>query len=780
MDARTLRVLEYDKIKALLERHCASSLGKDLARRLQPRTEAAWIADRLAETSEACKALAERGAFPLGGLQDIRGLCRKAQVGAMLDGPELLRVRDVLRVIRLMKAFLPDQDRYPRLAALIGRLGEYSGLERELLRCITDEGQVHDDASPELRRLTDRARTLHDRARARMESILRSPDHRTAIQDPIITMRSGRYCIPVKAERLGALRGIVHDRSASGATLFVEPEPVVEINNEVREVELERDEEVRRILLGLSASVGEQAGEIQADVVTLGQIDFIVAKARLSEALRATEPRLAEAGWLYLRRARHPLLTGDVVPVDLWLGRKFRTLVITGPNTGGKTVTLKTVGLLVLMAQSGLHIPADDGSEVGPFEQVFADIGDEQSIEQSLSTFSSHMTQIVRAVREVGDNALVLLDEIGAGTDPEEGTALAQAILRHLHDRGARTVATTHYSALKAFAYDQPGMENASVEFDPQTLRPTFHLRIGVPGSSNALLIARRLGLPEEILDSARAGLSAETVAVEKAIRRMEKSRRRLDRKRQAVGRDQSRLDDLMQQYEQKLAALNERRRAAMADGFEEAREIVRRAEQRADAILAELRKQPRESKKTQELKRELIVLDEQVRREQAEHAMEDRPSSQRRPVESVRPGDRVYVCSLRTEGEVLSAGEDGQVELQVGVMQMTVDLRDLEWPEEPPGEEARSRRIEIEKSMRLPEELHVLGLTVEEAKLEVDKYLDDAHLAGVPSVRIVHGKGTGALRRGLHEYLRHHPHVKSFALAERHEGGDGVTVVQL
>ncbi len=510
-------------------------------------------------------------------------------------------------------------------------MGEYEQLERELLHCITDEGAVNEEASPELRRLSARARIVHERVRSKLEQILRAPAYRMVIQDPIVTIRSGRYCIPVKAQRQAGLKGIVHDRSASGATIFLEPETVVELNNEVREIELDRQEEIQRVLRRLTQAVGERSPALQADLDTLGTIDFIAARARLTEMMDGIEPRLADDGVVNLKRARHPLLSGEVVPIDFWLGREFRTLIITGPNTGGKTVTLKTVGLLVLMAQSGLHIPADEGSEISVFRQVFADIGDEQSIQQNLSTFSSHMTQIVNTVKHIKPNALVLLDEIGAGTDPEEGAALAQAILQYLHEHGALTVATTHYGALKTFAYNQSEMENASVEFDPQTLRPTFHLRIGVPGASNALLIARRLGLPHDIISAAREGLSEDRIAVEKAIRRMEKSRRRLERKRRAVGRDQSYLYELTREYEDKLETLEQQRRIAMTEGFREAREVVHQAEEEANAILAELRKQPKESRITQQLRRRLIEMDEQIRQVQVKHAQAESPPTPRR-----------------------------------------------------------------------------------------------------------------------------------------------------
>lgn len=780
MDSRTLRVLEYDKVKALLRQQCASSLGEDLVRRLEPAVDPRWIAERLAETSEACALLAECGSFPLQGLCDIGGLCRRAAIGAILDGEDLLRIRQVLQVVRLVKAFVPQDGRFPRLSHLTERLGEYEQLERDLLHWITDEGTVNEDASPELRRLSARARIVHGQVRSKLEQILRAPAYRTAIQDPIVTIRSGRYCIPVKAQRQAGLRGIVHDRSASGATVFLEPEAVVELNNEVHEIELERQDEIRRILQRLTQAVGERSASLQADLETLGTIDFIASRARLSEMMDGVEPKLTDDGAISLKRARHPLLSGEVVPIDFWIGREFRTLVITGPNTGGKTVTIKTVGLLVLMAQSGLHIPADEGSEISVFRQVFADIGDEQSIQQSLSTFSSHMTQIIRAVKQVKPNALVLLDEIGAGTDPEEGAALAQAILQHLHEQGALTVATTHYGALKTFAYNHKEMENASVEFDPQTLCPTFHLRIGVPGASNALLIARRLGLPHDIINTAREGLSKERIAVEKAIRRMEKSRRRLERKRRAVGRNQSHLDDLIQEYESKLEALEQQRRTAMSEGFREAREVVRRAEQEANAILAQLRKQPNESKITQQLKQQLTELDERIQQAQARHAEAAHPAAPQEAVESVEAGERVHVRSIDKDGDVICVRPDGQVDLQVGIMQITVPLSDLQRPKETPQQQAPSKRIEIQKALQLPDELHVRGMTVEEAKIEVDKYLDDAFLAGVRSVRIVHGKGTGTLRRGLHEFFRHHPRVRAFHMAEQHEGGDGVTIVEL
>jgi len=560
MDAHTLRVLEYQKITARLAAGCACTLGSRRVEALKPHSDVAWVEARLEETSQARRALADEGDVPFGGLTDIGEPINRARTGRMLEGHEILRVAAAARASRLVaEYFTRAADQAPDLFAMADRLGTYEELESEAKRCLDEEGEVREDASQALVNLRRRETSLHERIRAELEALAEHAVRRGLSRERLIVQRSGRYCIPIRAPEQSRFPGIVHDRSDSGATVFIEPQRIVERGNELRDTELAIEEEIRRILRELSGVIGAWAEALERDQRTLGLLDFIVAKARLAGEMGATNPRVGDEGVLSLRSARHPLLTGQVVPIDVWAGDDFRTLVITGPNTGGKTVALKTVGLLTLMAQSGMHVPADAGTEVAVFDHVFADIGDEQSIEQSLSTFSSHMTQIVKIVHRVdaegrraerqgedrGVNTLVLLDEIGAGTDPTEGAALAQAILEELHAAGCVTIATTHYNDLKVFAYTTEGVENASVEFDVRTLEPTYHLRIGQPGSSNALQIARRLGLPRQITRRGSEFLDEDDVAFEDLIRQLEGSRRALDRQRTEATQARADLEDV-------------------------------------------------------------------------------------------------------------------------------------------------------------------------------------------------------------------------------------------
>ncbi|MCD6359873.1 MAG: endonuclease MutS2, partial [Armatimonadetes bacterium] len=626
-------------------------------------------------------------------------------------------------------------------------------------------------------------------------------------RERIIVQRQGRYCIPVRASDQAHVPGIVHDRSDSGATVFIEPQPVVERGNALRQIELDIDEEIRRILRELSALVGGLADALAADQRTLGVLDFIVARARLAGLMGATHPRVRGDLAFDLRAARHPLIEQGCVPNDIHVGEDFTTMVITGPNTGGKTVALKTAGLLALMAQSGLHIPADAGSEVAVFEHIFADIGDEQSIEQSLSTFSSHMSQIVRIVQRISAHrrrveregggpvrALVLVDEIGAGTDPTEGAALAQAILRELHQAGCITIATTHYNALKAFAHSTDGVENASVEFDVKTLQPTYRLHIGLPGSSNAIEIARRLGLPRRVTAAAAGYLDEDELALEELIRQMDGSRRALDRQRGEMTRTQRDLEQLQREHAERLAQLERQRDEALEEGFEEALRIVREAEEEARAIIAELQRQPRQSKITEEGRARLARMRERTERRLAEQRR--RPAESERQLErlhtpdeeppdaavELHAGDLVHVPSVGRDGTVARVLDDGRVQVRVGAMTIEARASELQPPRDPPAEEARelARRMGTAKALSFDEEIDVRGMTADEAIGALEKYLDDAMLAGATHVRIIHGKGTGALREAVHEFLHGHRYVSSYHLADLSEGGAGATEVRL
>lgn len=799
MDDRALRVLEFDKVLERLAEHCTSSLGRDLAVSLRPTDDLRTIREWQQETSEAVNLLEACGAVPMGGLHDIRPLVDRARLGGSLLPEQLLAIGDTLRATRRLRSFLlehqeqaiapfytakPQEQRESLLADRALGMSVFQPLEREIERCISPEGEVLDAASPELMRLRQQIRTIQGRVREKLESVLRSAAAQKIVQESLITLRNGRYVIPVKQEHRSAFAGIVHDQSGSGATLFIEPMVVVELNNQLREVESAERTEIERILQELSAAVAAEGTPMRHTVAIAGEMDFIFARARLSLEQHAVEPELNTDGWLSIRAGKHPLLTGKVVPVDVWLGRDFRALVVTGPNTGGKTVTLKTVGLFTLMAQAGLHVPAKPGTELAVFDAVFADIGDEQSIEQNLSTFSSHLTNIVRILDAATPKSLVLLDELGAGTDPAEGAALAMSVLEYLHDLGCRTVATTHYSELKSFAYTEPGVENASVEFDVETLQPTYRLSIGVAGASNAFAIARRLGLSEAIIARATARLTQEEIKVEELIRTVEENRRQAVRDRDEAARLRAEMESLRNRYEQAFTKLQERRNELMQEARRAADQVLTQARKDVEQLIGELRK----SRQT-ELEQTARTARELIEERQAEvRALEPEPT---RPADDdhassagpIRRGDTVRIRNLNQEAQVLADPDsNGTVLIQAGAMRMSVPVRDLQKVKEKAKPEQRSLgygSLARAKSTQINTELDLRGLTVDEALERVDKYLDDCMLSGIPRASIIHGKGTGALRQAVREHLRGLPQVSSFRFGEAGEGGDGVTIVQ-
>ncbi|HEY8496863.1 MAG TPA: endonuclease MutS2 [Limnochordales bacterium] len=794
MDERSLRVLEYPAIIERLAAHTSFAPGRELAEALRPQTDPEAVRRSVAETGEALRLLERGGHDLLGGVRDVREALARAKLGGVLSAPELLDVAALAAAIRrARRILLSDPDAWPHLAQRALRLGTYLGVEEAIGACIGQEGQVLDEASPELARLRARMRTLHNRIRERLEAILRSAALRPALQESLITVRNGRQVVPVKQEHKGMIPGIVHDTSASGATVFVEPLAVVELNNELQETRAQEEREVERILRHLSAQVGAEAEGLETGLTVLAELDLALAKARLAQSMRAVAPKLNEEGWIHIIGGRHPLLPGPVVPIDVWLGREARILVITGPNTGGKTVTLKTVGLFGLMAQAGLYVPAEPGTELPVVSGIYADIGDEQSIQQSLSTFSSHMSNIVRILRSVDERSLVLLDELGAGTDPAEGAALAMAILDFLLAVGARVVATTHYSELKAYVHSRPGMQNASVEFDPITLAPTYRLIMGLPGRSNALEIAARLGLPEEVLERARGRLNRQDVRVDDLIRNLEETRRQaeaeLERAR-SLRQENERLQAQLRAAQEELAA---RRQGMLEKAREEARRVVAAARREADAILEELRRQQREGGLEQA---RLVRRRLERYREELEESATPAPATAGAPLakDAIVPGTPVFLASLQQVGTVTEPPDaDGHVSVQVGSLRVRVPWGELRAPaggEGPGHREVPSRQgaatrpvgfgLVAEKRAHISPELHLRGMTVEEATGALDKYLDDAVLAGLSTVRIVHGKGTGTLRRVIHELLRSDPRVKGWRLAEPQAGGHGVTVVEL
>ncbi|WP_418792226.1 endonuclease MutS2 [Phosphitispora sp. TUW77] len=787
MEQRNLDRLEYHKIIQRLQECTSFAVGKEMAGSLKPVTEKNIVLEKLKETTEAREILRFEPDLPIGGLRDIRRVLQKAAIGGVLGPSELLEAGDMLYAMRRLKNFFRDKgDTYPIVGAYAAQLCSLRDLEDKIRESIDCGGEVADNASPELRRLRSRMRDLQVHVKEKMDSILRSSEYQKFFQDPIVTKRGDRYVIPVKQEYRGQFPGIIHDQSASGATLFIEPMSVVEKNNELRRAAAEEKQEIIRILTKLSTQVSTYKDEISSSVEFSGQIDLIIAKGKLSQDMDAGTVKINDDNYINIIGARHPLLPGKAVPVTIRLGRDFRTLVITGPNTGGKTVALKTVGLLVLMVQSGLHIPVEPGSETGIFSAIFADIGDEQSIEQSLSTFSSHMTNIIGILSHVKSDTLALFDELGAGTDPTEGAALAMAILDYLHAKEVRVIATTHYSELKAFAFNRPGVENASVEFDIKTLQPTYRLNIGQPGSSSAFEIARRLGLSEDIISAARESLSGEDIKVTELIRELEDNRKTSEDDRRETERLKKEVQRLKDEYERKLADMSRKRAEIMSKARIEADEELRKARMEADGLIQEI-KDAAKGAGQQELARAQNARS-RLKRLRAADNMDDNKANGEVP-ERVKSGQEVFLPKYSQHGIVISEPDaNGSVGVQVGMMKLVLPLTELRLVKNNnKGTDARKTLVETGgpgvmagKAKEISPEIDLRGLMVDEALEAVGKYLDDAYLAGLQKAQIIHGKGTGALRKAITDLLGGHRFVKEYRLGRYGEGGTGVTVVEL
>ncbi len=800
MHERTAKGLEWHTIRENLARYTSFSAGRDLALRLEPVMNLQDVRHLLEETREARLLLTTRGVH-LGGVHDVRPLVDQAERGKVLLPNELLEIRSTLQRARILRQTITRAaNQFPNLADRAYQMEPCEHVADEIGRAIDDQGEVVDAASPRLARIRRELRDARERVTRTLERMIRDPEVAQFLQEPLITQRNGRYVLPLKADYKGRIPGLIHDQSASGATLFVEPLAVVELGNRVRELELEEEREIRRILADLSALVAEEAPYIRGTVETLAYLDLVFAKAKYADDLDAIIPEVVPfkrphkvpprldthtpehlpvhpGAVLDLRRARHPLIPRDrVVPIDVYIDDDWFILLITGPNTGGKTVTLKTVGLLVLMAQAGMAIPAEEGTRFSVFDGVYADIGDEQSIEQSLSTFSSHMTNIVDILHRATSHSLVLLDELGAGTDPEEGAALARAILLHLLQRSITTLATSHYSELKVFAHTTPGVMNASVEFDPETLQPTYELTIGLPGRSNALAIARRLGLDPGILQTAQSMVRPESLEADALLAEIREARERVRR--------------LEQELEARLKEVREREEALqrrLADIERERRETINRAREEAQAELDELRNEIRRlrarlrklvpAKERPAIQETLREVEHIAARREKELSPLPETVPTREP-EHLRKGDRVYVPSLHAEGEVTDVDEKGEVEVQVGSFRLRLPRERVEFRERPRGEAPEGGRVVAPAKTAVRSELDVRGLTVDEMLPVLEKYIDDAYLAGMPYVRIIHGKGTGVLRRAVRDFLRDHPLVASYKPGAPNEGGDGVTVV--
>lgn len=804
MNAHSLRVLEFHSVRALLAEQATSVLGRERAQALAPSCDAEQVLRWQAETAEAARLLDQTGQVPLGAIRDIRESLRVATIEGLLEPTALLAVADTVAAGRSLRGYLlKHAEVAPALAELAARITDFSGIENAIHAAINPNSEVRDDASAALLRLRKEAKTVHGRIMERLQSIIRSAQYREMIQEPIITVRDDRYCIPVKSEFRTPFGGLVHDQSSSGATVFMEPTSVVEMGNELRQLQIRERQEVERILRELTSRVGQAAPTLWETLEALAEVDFIVARARLGHTLRASAPQVLPDGPLELFRARHPLLKGDVVPIDVRLGDPHQLVVITGPNTGGKTVSLKTVGLLALMAQSGLQIPAESGSTVPVFAGVFADIGDEQSIQQSLSTFSGHITNIVTILQGVEAGAgrsLVLLDELGAGTDPTEGAALAKSILAHLQERGVRCIATTHYGELKEFAYTRTGVENASVEFDLETLRPTYRLLTGIPGSSNAFTIAARLGMPAAIVEAARSFVGTDQAQLTDVIERLTRDQRAAEEHQLRASRAAEEVEALRARYERDLRQLHADREETLRRARAEAERTLRAARQQAARLQDELRrieKAAREAGGTAAVAR----LRDQARgaAQQAERgALAELPAPEPElplpPPERVRldnqpprPGDEVWVATLNQKGVLIEEPAGDRAQVQFGTMRMSLPYSSLQRIAPPPGKArapaipaATSGALRMNARANISPEVHLRGQHVEEALRVLEEYMDNAILAGLSPVRVVHGKGTGVLKRVVWEWLRGHPYVEDFRLGETGEGGGGVTVVRL
>lgn len=790
MNKKTLAKLEYNKIIELLTDHASSFSGKELCRRLKPMTSLTDIQIAQEETGAAFTRIVKKGRPSFSGCNPVNDSLRRLEIGGSLGSGELLRICKLLETAGRAKAYGRHDnanDTEDCLDSYFSQLNPVSILTTEIRRCIIEEDEISDEASPALKQIRRQMGQINDKVHSTLSGMVNG-SLRTYLQDPIITMRGDRYCIPVKAEYRSQVSGMIHDQSSTGSTLFIEPMAVVKLNNDLKELYGKEQEEIQVILARLSADAAEYISDIQTDYAVLRTLDFIFAKGSLAIDMNASLPLFNTEGRIHIREGRHPLLDKrSVVPITLTLGDTFDLLIVTGPNTGGKTVSLKTVGLFTLMGQSGLHIPALDRSELAVFTEVYADIGDEQSIEQSLSTFSSHMTNIVSFLKKVDDQSLVLFDELGAGTDPTEGAALAISILNHLHMRGIRTMATTHYSELKVYALSTPGVENASCEFDVETLRPTYHLLIGIPGKSNAFAIAGKLGLPDFIIEDAKTRLTEQDESFEDLLTDLETSRRTIEKEQETIASYKREIERLKQETEKKQEKLEEQRDRILREANEKAHAILAEAKETADETMRNFHKFGKANISASEMERERERLRKKL--ESTRSGMMKEPA---KPKKEYKPsdfklGESVKVLSMNINGTVASLPDNkGNLTVQMGILRSQVNISDLEIIDEKPAYLKKTTRaggkgkIKMSKSLSVSTEINLLGKTVDEAIAELDKYLDDASLAHLSSVRIVHGKGTGALRKGIHQYLRRQKHVRSFRLGEFGEGDAGVTIAEL
>ncbi len=787
MDKRSLKVLEFDNIKNMLMDLAVTILGKKHIENLYPSIDREQVIFSQRQTSEAQKILLTRGNIPISALGQVSEYAKRASVGAILEPYQLLKVSDTLRVCRRVKNFLRDSQDIPILQGLSERITILKDVEEEIDNAIISEEEISDNASFELSRIRRSISTTKEQIRQKLSSIVSSSQYSKYLQEAIVTMRQDRFVVPVKSENRSNVAGIVHDSSSSGATLFIEPMAVVEMNNKLREYKVKEQEEIERILTVLSAMVGENYNEIFINESMVSEIDFIMAKGRLSVNMKAQEPFINSDLVLNFKNARHPLIeTKKVVASNINIGKEFDTLVITGPNTGGKTVTLKTIGLFAIMAQSGLHLPADYGTSICVFENIFADIGDEQSIEQSLSTFSSHMTHIVGILDEVKDNCLVLFDELGAGTDPLEGAALAVSILEKLRGHSLITVATTHYSELKHYALTTHRVENASVEFDVKTLSPTYRLLIGIPGKSNAFEISRKLGLMEEIISAAKQHLDSDTISMEDVLKEIDENRKQIEIEREqskAIYEGAKKLETRLKIKESKLDAQRDR---IIQEAKNEARKLLQNAKEESEEVIKELKELSKRAEKLN-INKEIEVSRRKIKTSLDKYGYKTQELITEKdvanPVDTIDSGDEVYVPSFSKNATVISVDNDKkEALLQIGIMKMNLPFSSLEKlrKKEDIVNSSGVGKIMKNKTETAQLEIDLRGMDLETARIEVDKYLDNSYVAGLSRVTVIHGLGTLVLKNGIKSMLKNHKHVKSYRDGGYGEGGMGVTIVEL
>lgn len=790
MNEKALRTLEYNKIIQRLSELAGSSRGKELCAGLLPNHKLSDISRLQKETSDALSRLLRKGSLSFSGIHDIGPSLMRLKVGSSLGAVELLRISSDLDATLRIKAYGGyagkdgDEEKEDSLTGYFAGLEPLTPLNNEIKRCVISEEEIADDASPTLKSIRRSIRIANDKIHSELSSILNSS--KNILQENIITMRNGRYCLPVRAEYKNQFQGMIHDQSSTGSTLFIEPMSVVRLNNDLRELAIKEKEEIEKILAELSEMAGQHVDLLEYDYNTITELDFIFAKAKLSRHMKGSEPVFNNNGIINLKRARHPLIDSkQVVPIDIRIGNDFNMLIITGPNTGGKTVTLKTVGLLTLMGQAGLHIPAYDNPELAMFDEVYADIGDEQSIEQSLSTFSSHMTNIVSILQKANEQSLVLFDELGAGTDPTEGAALAMSILSYLHKRNIRTMATTHYSELKIYALSTEGVLNASCEFDLESLQPTYRLLIGIPGKSNAFAISSKLGLPEYIIEEAKKLIGKQDRTFEDLISDLETSRVTIEKEQDEILQYKAEIEKLKKNLDRKNESLETSRERILKETKEEASQIVHEAKDFADKSIRKYNRWLQQGGSIKDMEAERAELREKLR-ENSDLSIGKTPKPGKKiAAKSLDIGDSVFVASLGLRGTVTTLpNPKGDLLVQMGALSSQVNVKDLvaiEDDEKKPRNDNRtlSGKIKMSKSATISPEINLIGKTVDEAIFDLDKYLDDAYLAHIPKVTVIHGRGTGALRNAVHSHLKKSKYVKDFRVGGYNEGNTGATIVE-